>query len=134
MNVSRNRLANTQNGYQGPRKRVLCVCSAGLLRSPTAAWVLSNEPFGFNTRAVGASEEYALIPMDEAHVLWADEILTMDKGQALLAKQLLDNVNPDSITPIHTLDVPDNYGFRDPELVKIMTKMFMKMYKEETAD
>jgi predicted protein tyrosine phosphatase len=96
--------------------------------------VLSNEPFGFNTRAVGASEEYALIPMDEAHVLWADEILTMDKGQALLAKQLLDNVNPDSITPIHTLDVPDNYGFRDPELVKIMTKMFMKMYKEETAD
>jgi predicted protein tyrosine phosphatase len=96
--------------------------------------VLSNEPFGFNTRAVGASEEYALIPMDEAHVLWADEILTMDKGQALLAKQLLDNVNPDITTPIHTLDVPDNYGFRDPELVKIMTKMFMKMYKEETAD
>lgn len=134
MSVSRNRLANTQNGYQGPRKRVLVVCSAGLLRSPTAAWILSNEPFGYNTRAVGASQEYALIPMDEAHVLWADEILCMSAEQSLLAKQLLNNVNPDSITPIHTLDVPDNYGFRDPELVNIMTKMFMKMYNRETAE
>lgn len=131
MTVSRNRLANTQNGYQGERKRVLVVCSAGLLRSPTAAWILSNEPFNFNTRAVGASQEYALIPMDEAHVYWADEILVMNKEQAFLAKQLLNNVNPDSITPIHTLDVPDNYGFRDPKLVDILRKMFMKMYKGE---
>lgn len=131
MTVSRNRLANTQNGYQGERKRVLVVCSAGLLRSPTAAWILSNEPFNFNTRAVGASQEYALIPMDEAHVYWADEILVMNKEQELLAKQLLNNVNPDSITPIHTLDVPDNYGFRDPVLVDILRKMFMKMYKCE---
>lgn len=131
MTVSRNRLANTQNGYQGERKRVLVVCSAGLLRSPTAAWILSNEPFNFNTRAVGASHEYALIPMDEAHVYWADEILVMNKEQELLAKQLLNNVDPDSITPIHTLNVPDNYGFRDPVLVDILRKMFMKMYKGE---
>ena len=43
-----NRLANTQNKYQGKYKKVLCVCSAGLLRSPTAALVLSQEPFNFN--------------------------------------------------------------------------------------
>lgn len=136
MTVSRNRLANTQNGYQGSRKRVLCVCSAGMLRSPTAAWILSNEPFGYNTRAVGASQEYALIPMDEAHVLWAEEIIVMNDEQKLLAQQLLQNVNPDHwrLTPIHVLDIPDNYEFRDPQLVKIMTKIFMKMYKEEAAE
>lgn len=128
MTVCRNRLANTQNGYQGPRKRVLCVCSAGLLRSPTAAWILSNEPFGYNTRAVGSSSEYALIPMDEAHVLWADEIICMDVEQEMYAKQLLSNVNPNSITPVHLLDVPDNYGFRDPELVEILTNKLINLF------
>lgn len=131
MTVSRNRLANTQNGYQGPRKRVLCVCSAGMLRSPTAAWILSNEPFGFNTRAVGASQEYALIPMDEAHVLWADEILCFNDEQKLLAEQLLQNVNPDhwKLTPIHVLNVPDIYEFRQPKLIDLLMNKFMEMYK-----
>ena len=48
-----NRLGNSKNPYQGDFKKVLCVCSAGLLRSPTAAWVLSNAPFNFNTREIG---------------------------------------------------------------------------------
>ena len=60
-----NRLANTHNHYQGDAKRVLCVCSAGLLRSPTAAFVLSQEPFGFNTRAAGIAEDFALIVVDD---------------------------------------------------------------------
>ena len=55
-----NKLANTRNPYQGTSKRVLCVCSAGLLRSPTIAWILSNPPFNFNTRAAGVSLEYVL--------------------------------------------------------------------------
>ena len=55
-----NRLANSSNRYQGEYKRVLCVCSAGLLRSPTAALVLSQEPYNFNTRAAGLDEAFAL--------------------------------------------------------------------------
>ncbi len=62
-----NRLHNMRNPHQGSNKKVLCVCSAGLLRSPTLAWILSNEPFNFNTRAVGTSSEYALIVLDEVH-------------------------------------------------------------------
>lgn len=49
-----NRIANASNKFQGSYKRVLCVCSAGLLRSPTAALVLSKDPYNFNTRACGA--------------------------------------------------------------------------------
>lgn len=133
MAVSRNRLGNTQNAYQGSRKRVLCVCSAGMLRSPTAAWVLSNEPFGFNTRAVGASQEYALIPIDEAHVLWAHEIICMNREQKLLVEQLLQDVTPDhwKLTPIHVLDIPDNYEFRDPELVELLEEKFKKLYPQK---
>jgi len=76
-----NRLANAKNPFQSDRKKVLCVCSAGLLRSPTDAWILSNEPFGFNTRAAGASDEYALIKLDQVLVEWADEVVVMEEWQ-----------------------------------------------------
>ncbi len=38
--INRNRWGNIDNPYQGSAKKVLCVCSAGMLRSPTAANVL----------------------------------------------------------------------------------------------
>lgn len=44
------------NSAQGRFRKVLCVCSAGVLRSPTAAWVFSNAPFNFNTRSAGTED------------------------------------------------------------------------------
>lgn len=76
-----NRKWNSHNEYQGKHKRVLCVCSAGLLRSPTAAWVLSNPPYNFNTRAAGIDVGHALIPVDDVLIEWADEIVCMDEYQ-----------------------------------------------------
>jgi predicted protein tyrosine phosphatase len=75
-----NRLGNCTNPYQGNTKKVLCVCSAGLLRSPTAAVVLSQEPFNYNTRAAGISTDYALVQVDDVLVTWADEIVCMDEN------------------------------------------------------
>ena len=43
------------NEYQGDYKRVLTVCSANMLRSPTIAHVLSAEPYNFNTRSAGTA-------------------------------------------------------------------------------
>lgn len=43
--IDMNRLAIARNGYQGSYKRVLTVCSGGVLRAPTAAWVLGQEPY-----------------------------------------------------------------------------------------
>ena len=68
MGIHRNRLGNVNNGFQGKFRRALCVCSAGLLRSPTLAEILSQAPYNFNTRAVGITKEFALIPIDMAHV------------------------------------------------------------------
>ena len=62
MRPERNRLHNATNPYQGSYKKVLCVCSAGMLRAPTAAVVLSRPPYDFNTRAVGTDLGTALIP------------------------------------------------------------------------
>ena len=127
-NVSRNRLGNSKNPYQGDFKKVLCVCSAGLLRSPTAAWVLSNAPFNFNTRAVGANPEYAMLMLDAVNVCWADEVVVMDNSQKNQVLALCEEYGWNK--PVHVLNVPDDYGYRDPELVELLTEELSKVFLE----
>jgi len=114
-----NRLANCNNPYQGEIKKVLCVCSAGLLRSPTAAWVLGQEPYNFNTRAVGYCKDFALIGLDEVHLTWADEIVVMD---AMMEQhvQLLMLTDEIPLKPIVNLDIDDSYAYRDPVLIELI--------------
>lgn len=120
---NRNRLGNVSNRFQGTTKKVLCVCSAGLLRSPTAAVVLSGRPFHYNTRAAGVDTEFALIPVDEVLLEWADEIVCMED---LHLRQLK---NLGCTKTIIVLDLEDCYNYRDPELMKLIAKR----YKELTS-
>lgn len=117
-----NRIHNCDNPYQGDYKKVLCVCSAGLLRSPTAALVLSAPPFNFNTRAAGLDESFALIPVDTVLLAWADEIVCMDKGQADRLRAMGFKKN------VLVLDIEDSYGYRDPQLIKKITKIAKEHY------
>ena len=116
--MSMNRLANTGNRYQGTYKKVLCLCSAGLLRSPTAALVLSQDPFNFNTRAAGLSEEYALIYADDVLLRWADEIVTMEMGQKNYVISRLEKLGLK--TPVISLGIPDEFYYRDPKLIELI--------------
>lgn len=125
--MSRNRMANARNHFQGPAKKVLCVCSAGLLRSPTAAYVLATE-FGFNTRAVGLTKEYALIPMDEVLAYWADEIVVMEPWMVDAVKEFVDPYHNPKVT---CLNVPDQYEFMAPELQTFIFDAYMKTGKKE---
>lgn len=110
-----NRIWNCKNPHQGKHKKVLCVCSAGLLRSPTAAEVLSREPFNFNTRAAGINPDFALIKVDDVLIEWADEFVCMSETQALAIQRLVDKEDK---RPIICLDIEDRYGFRDERLQK----------------
>lgn len=113
---SYNQIANAKNPYQGKAEKVLCVCSAGLLRSPTIAHVLALK--GYNTRAAGASDEYALIPLSTALVLWADKIVVVaEQHEAIRVAMAEAGV---TTTPVTVLDIPDNYERMDTELVKIV--------------
>lgn len=114
-----NRLHNCKNPYQGAFKKVVCVCSAGLLRSPTAAVVLSQPPFNFNTRAVGLVSDYALIPLDECLLGWADEIVCMSEKQAEVIRSITDK-------PVINLDIDDCYAYRDPKLVELIYCGYLK--------
>jgi predicted protein tyrosine phosphatase len=122
-----NRLHNMRNPNQGGAKKVLCVCSAGLLRSPTLAWILSNEPFNYNTRAVGTSSEYALIVLDEVQLQWADAVVFVDEGNFITAKyeheELIVNMEH------HVLDIPDMFKFRHPKLIEAATQQLKEAFK-----
>jgi hypothetical protein len=123
---SYNRLHNVNNPNQGHSKKVLCVCSAGLLRSPTIAWVLSNSPYNFNTRAAGAVEEYALVPVDEVLLQWADVVVFADKDHKRMLsyehKELIDNMET------YVLDIPDIHKFRSPKLVELIEEKVKEIF------
>jgi len=114
-----NAMWTAKNPYQTPAKRVLCVCSAGLLRSPTAALVLSNPPFNFNTRAAGIEDSYALIPVTETLLYWADHIVCMTQQHNLMILDKLEKFNLLD-KPITVLHIKDDYGYRDPALVRMI--------------
>ena len=116
-----NRLANSSNRFQTPAKRVLCVCSAGLLRSPTTANVLHQE-YGFNTRAAGIVKEYALIPVDEVLIEWADEIVWVEQEKFDEGWEMFKDVLKHKKNVI--LDIPDIHQWNDPELRVTIKKQY----------
>jgi predicted protein tyrosine phosphatase len=137
--IKRNQLGVIFNSYQGKYKKVLTVCSAGCLRSPTAAHILSSEPWNFNTRCAGTSQEYAIVPVTEALIVWADVIVVMDSDmvkhindmQNKLATEFSGGMNEYDYKQVINLDIEDNYAYRDSELVKIMTEKFKQLFPIE---
>lgn len=113
--MSNNRLYNVKNPNQGPAYRVLCLCSAGLLRSPTMAKVFSNPPYNYNTRAAGVYADYALVPVDEVLIEWADEIVCANRD---VFNELKLHFGELGHKQIRTLNLPDKFQYNDPELVE----------------
>lgn len=120
---TRNQLHNISNKYQGDTKKVLTVCSAGLLRSATLQNFLIRE-YGYNVRNCGTEESYALIPISEALVLWADEIVFVNQENFDKVRFKLKEL--DILNKVKVLDIPDDYGFNDPKLVEICKEQYEK--------
>lgn len=111
--ITRNRFGNATNPYQTTAKKVLTVCSAGLLRSPTTAKVLGEE-FDYNCRAAGISDDYALVRVNELLIYWADEIVFVEQS---VADQFF-AAYPDANTfKYRILALPDMYSWNDDVLV-----------------
>ena len=133
-----NALHNVTNPYQGSEKRVLCLCSASLLRSQTLATVLY-EKYGYNTRSAGVSD-YALIPVSTALLEWADEIICVEQevdvqlmndirllvNQGLWVEEDIDEIRRKTIT----LDIPDIYERMNPTLQRIIIEQYEEAINE----
>jgi predicted protein tyrosine phosphatase len=115
------------NKFQGDFKKVLCVCSVGLLRSPTTALVLSQDPYNYNTRAVGVTAEFALITLDTIQLSWCDEVVVMEKWMIDEVKKKGQSVLNFNTKRIYCLNIEDVYDYRNPDLVRLIKRNYDKV-------
>lgn len=107
------------NPYQGDDKRVLFVCSAGLLRSATGMRIYADK---FNTRAAG-SAEYALIPVSANLLAWADEVVFVNEENYT---QVCKNFDLDEYNvKVVVLKIPDVYEHMHPSLIEHFKEQYI---------
>lgn len=121
-----NLTAPYNNPYQGKGPFLLFVCSAGLLRSPTAAAMAVK--LGYNARSCGA-RNHALIPLSANLIKWSSRIIFMDKECYNKALQDFEqNYCYHDIQLNSTIwDIPDEYEYMNPELVLKVRKLLNKL-------
>lgn len=97
-------------------KAVLFVCSRNQLRSPTAEQVFSGRD---DLEVASAGLDPACgNPVTPDLVEWADLIFVMEKRhRAKLQRQFRAQLKGGRVV---CLDIPDDYSFMDPDLVRIL--------------
>lgn len=117
------------NPYQGDATRILFVCSAGLLRSPTGAAVGVKR--GYNTRSCG-SANYALIPLSVNLIKWANHIVFVNQINYHQSIKDFKKVGYDEIikSKAIVLDIPDRYDAFSPFLIEKFNEWFDKWENE----
>lgn len=97
-------------------KNVLFVCSQNRLRSPTAEQVFSSRQ---DLEVVSAGTNHdADNPLTSELVSWANVIVVMEKAhRSKVQKQFRSSLGGKRLI---CLDIPDEYEFMDPALVKLL--------------
>lgn len=116
------------NPYQGTDKKVLFVCSMGILRSATAARLYAAK---HNTRAAGTYPE-ALVPLTVMLVEWADEIVFVNKDNYDTARSKFRSsfLHYVKVKEAIVLDIPDKYPHMHPELVKAFSEQYEPLFPQ----
>lgn len=97
-------------------KKILFVCSQNRLRSPTAEQVFSGRR-DIEVESAGTNHD-ADNPLTSDLVAWADIIFVMEKThRAKLQKKFKASLKQARVI---CLDIPDDYEFMDPALVKLL--------------
>lgn len=100
---------------------------------------MSRPPYNFNTRAVGIVQEFALIPIDMAHVAWAHDIVVFSMEHYEAVESLINEYNENHargfimcLDPkIHVFPIEDDYEFRNPILVKELERLCQLNFSSE---
>jgi len=97
-------------------KNVLFICSQNRLRSPTAEQVFADWP-GVETSSAGLNNG-AENPVTPELVAWADLIFVMEPAhRSKLASKFKAHLRDKRVI---CLDIPDDFEFMDPELVRLL--------------
>lgn len=120
--IPMNRHNVLKNPYQGRAPKVLTVCSAGCLRSPTIANELIKR--GYNARCCGATPEYAIVPLTHELLVWADYVITVAEQAAAVRDWISDLDDSDYSSPeLVEFDIPDVFPYNDPVLVDMINRL-----------
>ncbi len=97
-------------------KHILFICSQNRLRSPTAEHIFASWP-GIEVDSAGLNND-AEQPVTPELLAWAEVIFVMEKAHR---NRLSSNFRPYlNGKRIICLDIPDEYDYMDPELVKLL--------------
>ena len=98
--------------------RALFICTQNRLRSPTAEQVFATWP-GVETDSAGVGND-ADVPLSPEQLAWAEIVFVMEKvHRSRLSKQFQRHLNGKRIV---CLDIPDDYDYMQPELVRLLEK------------
>lgn len=111
------------NHSQTNAKRLLFVCSVGMLRSPTAQMVATG--LGHNARACGSCLDLALIPLSCNLINWADHIFFMNRENQQEALKHFTPVgyDDDILAKGVVWNIPDQYNWGDNVLWNIFDQL-----------
>lgn len=97
-------------------QRFLFICSQNRLRSPTAEQIFANHP-GIETCSAGTNND-AETPLTSELVEWADVIFVMERiHRTKLQRRFRRALHGQRVI---CLDIPDDYAFMDPSLVRLL--------------
>jgi len=97
-------------------QRILFICSANRLRSPTAEQVFADYP-GVEASSAGLSHD-AVDRLTPEHLEGVDMIFVMEKAhREKLSRHFRRHIGAARVI---CLDIPDNYAFMQPELIELL--------------
>ena len=97
-------------------QRLLFICSANRLRSPTAEQVFSNYP-NVETRSAGLNND-AIDPLSPEHFEDIDTVFVMERAHLnKLSKKYKSHLKSARVI---CLNIPDDYEYMQPELITIL--------------
>lgn len=95
---------------------ILFICSQNRLRSPTAEQVFANWP-GVETSSAGLNKD-AENPLTPELLEWAHTIFVMERAhRSKLSARFKPHLGDKRVV---CLDIPDEYEYMDPELVRLL--------------
>lgn len=115
-------------GNEGAYPRWLFVDDAGLLRSPTAAWLA-----GFvdiNARAAGSIPLQSLMPLTLQLTSWAQNIVFLDQESYDNTMTLFTPYESDRLSvqgKSTILNIPNSYFYRQPELIATLKEQLPEL-------
>lgn len=114
-----------RNPYQGPDKKVLFVCSMGILRSATGARMYAHR---YNTRNAGSWGD-ALIPLTPILIAWAEQIVFVNKENYDNAVNEFGSEVFQEMD-VRILNIPDQYPHLHPELIRAFNQQYEEIEPE----